>query len=195
MSPEKSEPQQSLFAPPASEVLTAEDLAKPPERRGRMIVLGLLFGILLWMQWIRLPFAWIKPVVPALRPLVKSSPGDLGYHVGTAILGFLSSVPNTLILTLIAVVAIRKAGYARATLYATLVWPLLIFVSHWLRLMSRMNVATRLGWNPSEIANIERTDFAAPAVLIVLIYGSFLLLSVVLLRVLGRSGSCPTRRA
>ena len=181
-SPESLAP--SVFAPPVSEIITAEELAALPNRRGRMIVLGILFGVLLRMQWIRLPIAWLKPVIPALRPLVDGFLGSLGYEFATAILFFISTLPNTLTITVFAALAIRKAGHARAVLYGSLLWPSLIFVSHWLRLMSWTKAATRLGWDASSAANLARTDFAKSAILIVLVYGCYLLLVVTLLRLM-----------
>ena len=186
MSPEKSEPQQSLFVPPASEVLTAEDLAKPPERRGRMIVLGLLFGILLWVHLVYLPIDWLKPIIPSLLPLIDGLPNQIGYAGVRAVLAFLSELPQTLIVVWLAIMAIRRTSEARAVLYASLVWPLTVLVVQWLQLISRVNTATRLGWDISIVANIARMNLATSALRILLVYGAFLLLVVTLLHVLNR---------
>lgn len=185
--------ERSVFAPPASEIVTAAELKTRPRQRGCMSVLGFLLGVLLWTQWIRLPFEWLQPIVPALRPIVNGPLGSLGYEFSIAILSFLSSLPNTLVLTLLAAIAIRHAGHARAILYGSLLWPLMIFISHWLQLISWTRAAPRLGWNASAAVNLARTDFAKSAVLIVLVYGCYLVLVVTLLRLMARRWASDRR--
>ena len=147
-------------------------------------LLGALYSVLLWLQMLAIPFEWAEPMLPSLKAALSNLSPDVSRHFALAILVFVVSLPNTVVIAVLGAYTIRFTGKMRVTLYSSLFLPALLFAYHWIRMTFRASVAESRGVDPGIIYSIDSADFAPMALIAFLVYSLYLLLVSLLSRVI-----------
>lgn len=174
----------NVFEPPQSKFELEDADSKVGRSFAVACFLGVLYGVLLWVPALSIPFEWVAPLLAPIKAARAHLPPDIGYNLALAFLLFLVSIPKTLLIALLSAYTIRFTGKMRTILYSSLCWPVLLFVFHWISLTSKASIAASRGVDPGLIHSVESADFAPKAILAFLIYALYLLLVFLLSRVI-----------
>ncbi|RJX32784.1 MAG: hypothetical protein C4516_03320 [Oxalobacter sp.] len=145
---------------------------------------GLLSGYLLWRGLVLLPVEWVTPVMPHIAKAFSSYGNDWGRNMAYAMTMLLMAIPNTIILSLLGACIIRFTKEPRATIYASLLWPLIVYASYWYRVSYAAGVLSIGGVDSANIFNVARMEFAPKAIFMCAVYSIYVLLVCVFLKIL-----------
>lgn len=141
------------------------------------ILAGGVIGYLLWVPLASIPIEtggpWLLPLVKVIDPYLSSMGAD---YVTTAIMVFSLNVPNTVLLSLLAVLAMRLLRRRRWLFYPVFAWPIVVYVAYWVNVWWLKFGAQRLGL-PSALDRLPvDVMFPQKIVVIFLTYTLFSLL-------------------
>ena len=143
------------------------------------IVGGSAVGYFLWEPVLELPLERSLEVLWPFLSWVDGVFHNLGaWYVAQALALFLVGLPNTLALTLIAVLSLRAMVFRRLAFYSVFLYPLLIHAFYWFEVWRLKHGAQQRGL-PSSIEQLPTNVHAGTySVLILLTYGLFSLIVV-----------------
>lgn len=146
------------------------------------VILGAFYGYLVWVRFIAFPIEWLTPTLPFMKHAAARIHQDWNYEIVLVMLLFLASIPNTAIVSALTAYTIHRTKKMRSIIYGSLLFPLFLFVYHWLITEYRASIAESRGIDPSWVYRIETAEFLTISFLIFAIYSSYLLLVFFLAR-------------
>lgn len=151
------------------------------------LLAGGAIGYFLWEPLISIPLeigrALLLPLAKLIDPYLSSM--GAGY-VTTAIMAFSLNAPNTVFLSLLAVLVMKLLKHHRMLFYPVFLWPILVYTAYWIHVWRLKIGAQRLGL-PSDMHRLP-IDVAIPheMIFIFLTYTLFSLIVVLVVRRLSR---------
>lgn len=146
--------------------------------------LGLLFGYLLWRGVLVLPVEWVLPAMLYVGEIFKPYGNDWGRNAGLVTGQILMAIPNTMLISVLAACVIRVTQEMRSLIYASLAWPIFIYLSYWYQTSKAATGFAIMGSNPTTAFQFAQVEFAPKAIFIFIIYSLYLLLALIFSRIL-----------
>jgi hypothetical protein len=139
------------------------------------IVVGLVIGYLLRDPIWRMPVeATMQFLSPILAPIHEFTSSRDARYLMLALVEFLVSLPNTLVISVLAAMLIEKFTFKRLAFYSVFLFPALMQVLHWLRIWRLDTGAGHLAL-PLDLAtrHIYHQYLASEALLMLVTYTTF----------------------